>query len=81
MKAINEQFSILQENGWSSEQAEGHADGVTFRRRGMPPSRYALVGIDEYSLGFRAGYFERADREGQVESAVLEPAIRLARAG
>ena len=24
-----------------------------------PPSKYALVGIDQYSEGFRAGYFLR----------------------
>jgi len=25
----------------------------------MPPSKHAQVGIDEYSLGFRAGYYDR----------------------
>ena len=30
-----------------------------FRRRGAPPTAYAQVGIDDYSLGFRAGYYER----------------------
>ena len=56
----NEKFRALAEhNGWSLAHAEGYVDGETSRRRGKPPSQYALIGIDEYSLGFRAGYFER----------------------
>ena len=45
--------------GWSQAHAEGYVDGESFRRRGKMPSRYVQVGIDEYSLGFRAGYYER----------------------
>jgi len=48
-------------NGWSRAQAEGYIDGETCRRRGTTPSTYAQIGIDEYSLGFRAGYYERKD--------------------
>ncbi len=61
MKVLaDEKFRILAEsNGWSLAHAEGFTDGETSRRRGKPPSQYALIGIDEYSLGFRAGYFER----------------------
>ena len=46
-------------NSWSLAQAEGYIDGDTCRRRGTTPSTYAQIGIDEYSLGFRAGYYER----------------------
>lgn len=53
-------FQVLAErNGWSLERARGYVDGETFRLRAKMPSRYALIGIDEYSLGFRAGYYER----------------------
>jgi len=46
-------------NSWSLAQAEGYIDGDTCRRRGTAPSMVAQIGIDEYSLGFRAGFYER----------------------
>jgi endonuclease YncB( thermonuclease family) len=46
-------------NGWSLDHARGYVDGETFRLRGRKPSKYALIGIDEYSSGFRAGYYKR----------------------
>jgi hypothetical protein len=46
-------------NSWSLAQAEGYIDGDTCRRRGTTPSMIAQIGIDEYSLGFRAGFYER----------------------
>lgn len=61
MKVLaREKFKVLAEtNGWSLDHAQGFVDGESSRRRGKPPSKYALIGIDEYCLGFRAGYFER----------------------
>lgn len=61
MKVLSrEKVKVLAEkNGWSLSQAEGYVDGETFRRRGKTPSKYAQIGIDEYCLGFRAGYYER----------------------
>ena len=50
---------LAERNGWSIERAKGFVDGETCRARGKKPSKYALIGIDEYSLGFRAGYYER----------------------
>jgi hypothetical protein len=59
-----EKFKVLAEaNGWSLEHARGYVDGQAFRLRGKQPSQYALVGIDEYCLGFRAGYYERRDSD------------------
>lgn len=37
----------------------GVADGATLRARGAPISPYLSVGIDDYALGFRAGYYQR----------------------
>jgi len=51
--------AIAERNGWSFERARGYVDGETFRLRAKRPSQYVVVGIDEYSLGFRAGYYER----------------------
>ena len=56
----NEKSKVLAErNGWSLAQAEGYVDGEIFRQRGKTPSNYAQIGIDEYCLGFRAGYYDR----------------------
>ena len=56
----NEKIKVLAErNGWSLLHAKGYVDGETSRRRGMAPSVYAQVGIDDYCLGFRAGYYVR----------------------
>ena len=50
---------LAEANGWSLDYAKGYVDGETFRLRSKKPSGYVLIGIDEYSLGFRAGYYER----------------------
>lgn len=82
MKVLsNEKFRVLAEhNGWSLAQAEGYVDGETFRRRGKPASQYALIGIDEYCRGFRAGYFERQDldsrRTGEPRADRAAPHVR-----
>jgi hypothetical protein len=76
MKVLSEEkIKVLAErNGWSPAYAEGYIDGESFRRRGTTPSMYARIGIDEYSLGFRAGYFERKNpspaRPGRPELPV-----------
>jgi hypothetical protein len=57
------------QNGWSLARAEGYIDGETYRRRGTRPSRYVEIGIDEYSLGFRAGYYERENIKGRPSVA------------
>ncbi len=59
MKVLSkEKFKVLAEqNGWTLAQAQGYVDGQTSRKRGKVPSKYTLIGIDEYCLGFRAGYF------------------------
>jgi len=50
-----------QENRRSPAFEKGHADGVDRRARGDAPGNFVRIGIDAYSLGFRAGYFERED--------------------
>jgi hypothetical protein len=51
---------LAEQHGWSLTIAEGYVDGEAFRRRGKTPPPHALVGMDEYSEGFRAGYYARA---------------------
>ena len=65
MRVLSEEKSkvLVERNGWSLAYAQGYVDGETLRRRGTTPSKYAQIGIDEYSLGFRAGYYERNNSE------------------
>lgn len=58
---------LAEQNGWSLAHAEGFIEGQRSRRRGIKPSKIVLVGRDDYSLGFRAGYFA-ADRKSSSES-------------
>ena len=71
MKHLSEEkLKILAErHGWSIARAEGYVEGETFRRRGEAPSSYRLVGIDDYALGFRAGYFLRQDSRSTPAAA------------
>jgi hypothetical protein len=58
--AFKEKSQMLAElYGWSLSSAQGYVDGEIFRKRHKAPADDLLVGIDEYSLGFRAGYFNR----------------------
>ena len=62
--AFKEKSQMLAEHyGWPLTSAKGYVDGETFRRRRREPPAHALVGIDDYSEGFRAGYFHRSISE------------------
>ena len=73
MKVLSTERSrqLAEQNGWSLAFAQGNVDGEACRRLGKAPALHTLVGIDQYSLGFRAGYFERQhldSRAGRPES-------------
>lgn len=51
--------SLSEQNRWPLAYAEGYISGQSERWRGNPPSSYIVAGIDQYALGFRAGYFVR----------------------
>ena len=61
MKVLSEEKSkvLAKQNGWSLAWAEGFVDGERCRRLGLKTPKYVHVGIDEFSLGFRAGYYDR----------------------
>ena len=69
---------LVERHGWSPAFAQGFIDGETFRRRGASPSQYAQVGIDDYSLGFRAGYYERG-KPGPARSGRPDVPMRARR--
>ena len=68
MKVLSTEKSKLlaEQHGWSLAHAQGYVDGETSRRLGKVPTLHARVGMDEYSLGFRAGFFERQDQGSNV---------------
>jgi hypothetical protein len=63
MKVFSKVQVLAERNGWSIARAQGFVDGEMSRRRGAAPSTYTQVGIDDYSLGFRAGYYERGNAQ------------------
>lgn len=72
-----EKFKVLAEvYGWSPDYAKGFVDGEIARLRGKKPSEHALIGMDDYSLGFRAGYFERKKLASTEDLPGLPSAIR-----
>jgi hypothetical protein len=64
----------------SIARAKGYSDGETCRTRGDVPSTYARVGIDDYCVGFRAGYFVREGpdltRSAQLDVTLTEATPR-----
>lgn len=58
--------ALSEQNGWPLAFAEGYIGGQTERRRGNQLSSYVMTGIDQYALGFRAGYFERRARTEEL---------------
>jgi hypothetical protein len=61
MKLLSEEKPkiLAEKHGWPIARAQGYVAGEASRRLDEVPSTYALVGIDDYALGFRAGYFVR----------------------
>jgi hypothetical protein len=69
--AFKEKSQVLAEQyGWSLTSAKGYVDGETFRKRRKEPPVHAMVGIDDYSEGFRAGYFSRPVSERALSGAL-----------
>jgi hypothetical protein len=81
MKVFSKVQVLAERHGWSIARAQGFVDGEMFRRRGAPPSIYAQVGIDDYSLGFRAGYYERAKLQPKSAATPLGRPLIDASAG
>jgi len=69
-------LELAKDNDWSPAFAEGYVDGQALRKRGKSAPKFLLVAIDEYSLGFRAGFFQReASRGGGAEDATVRRAV------
>jgi len=74
--AFKEKSQVLADQyGWPLTIAKGYADGETFRKQRREPPIHAMVGIDDYSEAFRAGYFHRPLSDYELSSG---PSARLA---
>jgi hypothetical protein len=80
MKVLSKVNMLAERNSWSVARAQGFVDGEIARRRGGAPSIYARVGIDDYSQGFRAGYYERAISRSKALATPLGSPLRDAAA-
>jgi hypothetical protein len=47
---------LAEKNGWSEAFAEGYLDGRAARTNGTQTHRYPVGDLDEYRMGFLAGY-------------------------
>ena len=67
--AFKEKSEVLaDQHGWSLTIAKGYVDGETFRKQRKEPPIHAMVGIDDYSEAFRAGYFHRPLSDYELSS-------------
>lgn len=78
MKSLSDEKikALAERNGWSLAFARGYVEGETRRRRGTAPTKHAQVGIDEFSLGFRAGYYERSYPRLTQSFGATTPSVR-----
>ena len=85
MKFLTEQKSkaLAETNGWSPDFAAGYLKGEYSRRSSAGLSAYIMVGLDDFCMGFRAGYFERRNPAAmRVETpAVPERTMHNVRSG
>ena len=51
---------LVQEMGWTLKRAEGYVDGEASQREGLGLPACYKYGMDDYSKGFRTGYYTRA---------------------
>jgi hypothetical protein len=47
---------LAEKNGWSEAFAEGYVDGRAARTHGTQTDHYPLGDLDDYRMGFLAGY-------------------------
>ena len=61
------EFKTLANEGPSSAYANGVADGQSARAGGSALTLYLQVGIDDYAIGFRAGFFGQLNHARTVD--------------
>ena len=51
---------FAEEMGWSMERTRGYLDGVACQQTGQVLASHHKFSMDEYSKGFRTGYYTQA---------------------
>ena len=51
---------LAREMGWTLKRAQGYVDGEAAQRCGLDLTAFYRVAMDEYSQGFRTGYYTQA---------------------
>ena len=51
---------LVAEMGWTKERAQGYVDGETTQISGVDLPSCHQTGMDDYSKGFRTGYYTQA---------------------
>ena len=68
---------VAEDNGWSLDYAEGYVWGQSVCLQGKTIQNHALVGIDDWALGFRAGYFGQLGMpSSQVQVALISETVQ-----
>ena len=71
---LSEQMSkvLAEQRGWCREYADGFVAGEASREKDETIPRHAMVGIDDWALGFRTGYFRLVGSTlSQVQTNVI----------
>lgn len=55
-----------EKTGWTVERVTGYIDGENLRDRNHIPSSYHIIGTDQYSRGYRDGYFRQTIPDRRV---------------
>jgi hypothetical protein len=56
---------LAEKNGWSEAFAEGYLDGRAARTNEAQTHRYPVGDLDEYRMGFLAGYSLTREKRAQ----------------
>lgn len=51
---------LAEEMGWTLDRAQGYVDGEATQLSGQDLPAYHKVAMDDYSKGFRTGYYTQA---------------------
>jgi hypothetical protein len=54
---VEKRNELAQEMSWTLKRAQGYVDGEISQRNGTDLSESCKYGMDEYSKGFRNGYY------------------------
>ena len=72
--SIDRSKQLATEMGWTKERAEGYIDGEICGLRGREINFQQRMGMDEYSKGFRTGYYKQTC---SVNAAFMQESVLM----